>query len=70
MLPEVESFRVQSFVTFPSREQPDISLSIVNSKARFHLLYTRALRAYYYSPKRSGAFNTLSKDFVVYTAPT
>ena len=31
----------------PSREEPDISLSIVNSKARLHRLYTRALRAQY-----------------------
>ena len=28
----------------PSREEPDISLSIVNSKAHIHQLYTSALR--------------------------
>ena len=46
MLPEVESVRVQSLwllkKPLPSREEPDISSSIVNSKARF---YTRALLA-------------------------
>jgi len=45
---EVESFRVQSLwllkKALPSREEPGISLSILNSKARF---YTNALRAYY-----------------------
>ena len=44
MLPEVESLRVQSLwllkKPLPSREEPDISSSIVNSKVRF---YTRAL---------------------------
>ena len=47
--PEVESleFRVLWFLknVLPSRDEPDISLSIVNSKARLHLLYTCALRA-------------------------
>ena len=46
MLPEVESLRVQSLwllkKALPSREEPDISSSIVNSKARF---YMRALLA-------------------------
>jgi len=46
-IPEVESLRVQSLwllkKTLPSREEPDISLSIVNSKARF---YTQALHTY------------------------
>ena len=46
MLPEVESLRVQSLwllkKALPSREEPDISLSIVNSKACFDPLYTRA----------------------------
>ena len=46
VLPEVESLRVQSLWLFknalPSREEPDISLSILNSQARF---YTHALRA-------------------------
>ena len=48
MLPEVESLRVQSLwllkKALPSRDEPDISLSILNSKAHF---YTNALRAYY-----------------------
>jgi len=30
-----------------SREEPDISLSIVNSKAHFDPLYTRTLPVYY-----------------------
>ena len=34
------------FRALPSREEPDISLSIVNSKAHFQLLYTRALCTY------------------------
>ena len=40
-------FRVLWFLkkALPSREEPDISLSMMNSKARLHLLYTRALRA-------------------------
>ena len=48
MLPEVESLRVQSLrllkKALPSREEPDISLSVMNSKARF---YTDALHVYY-----------------------
>ena len=48
MLPEVESLRVQSLwflkKALPSKEETDISLSIMNSKARF---YTHTLRAYY-----------------------
>ena len=40
MLPGVESLRVQSLwlvkKALPSREEPDISLSIMNSKARLH----------------------------------
>ena len=48
VLPEVESLRVKSLwllkKALPSREEPDISLSIMNSKARF---YTDALRVYY-----------------------
>ena len=31
----------------PSREEPDISLSTVNSKARLHLLYGPVVRTYY-----------------------
>ena len=44
---EVESLRVQSFMAsaLHSREEPDISLSIVNGKVRLHQLYTCALRA-------------------------
>ena len=46
VLPEIESLeiRVCGFLkkALPSREEPDISLSIVNSKARF---YTNALHA-------------------------
>ena len=46
VLPEVESLRVQSLwlLALPSREEPGIYQSIVNSKARF---YTNALRVYY-----------------------
>ena len=48
VLPEVESLRVQSLwllkKALPSREEPDISLSILNSKARF---YTNTSHAYY-----------------------
>ena len=55
-LPEVESLRVQFLwllkKALPSREEPDISLSFVNSQARFHLA---ALRAYIISPS---ALNT------------
>ena len=62
-LPEVECLRVQSFVAsfkkaLPSREEPDISLSIVDSKARLHLLYTRAPYARNISPKHGSALNT------------
>ena len=43
VLPEVESLGVQSLQllkkTLPSREEPDISLSIMNSKAH-HALHT------------------------------
>ena len=63
MLPEVESLRVQSLwllkKALPSREEPDISSSILNSKARF---YTNALRAYF-SPKRGSALNTHTVDY-------
>ena len=48
VLPEVESLGVKSGwllkKALPSREEPDISLSIMNSKAHF---YTDALRPYY-----------------------
>ena len=47
----------------PSREEPDISLSIVNSKARLYLLifahYARII-----SLKRGIALNTCSNDFI------
>ena len=45
--------RVQSFVAaLPSREEPGISLSIVNSKARFDpALNSCALHTYYSEPK-------------------
>ena len=47
MLSEIESLRVQSLwflkKALLSREEPDISLSILNSKERF---CTNALRAY------------------------
>ena len=61
MLSEVESLRVQSLwllkKALPSREEPDISLSIMNSKARFHLAcYARIIR-----PR---ALNTRSNDFI------
>ena len=41
-------FRVLWFLkkASPSREEPDISLSIVNSEARLHLLYTFILAHY------------------------
>ena len=62
MLPEVESLRVQSFVaSLPSREEPDISLSIINSKACF---YTHALACISTSPKRGSVLNTCSSDFI------
>ena len=48
VLPKVEGLRVHSLwllnKALPSREEPDISLSILNSKACF---YTHALLAYY-----------------------
>ena len=62
----VESLRVHSLwllkKALPSREEPDISLSIMNSKVRF---YTHALRAcHIISPKRGSAPNTRSIDFI------
>ena len=58
-------FRVLWFLkkALPSREEPDISLSMVNSKARLHLLYTRAHYACNISPKRGSALNTRN-DFI------
>ena len=61
---EVESLRVQSLwllkKTLPSREEPDISLSIVNSKARFiPMLYAHII-----SPKHISTLNTCSSDFI------
>ena len=50
MLSEVESLRVQSLwllkKTLPSKGEPDISLSILNSKARFYANALRASRAH------------------------
>ena len=44
----------------PSREEPDISLSIVNGKAYFHIeCYARII-----SPKCGSALNTRSNDFI------
>ena len=64
VLPQVESLRVQSLwllkKALPSREEPDVSLSTVNSKAHF---YTHALRACY-CPKPDSALNTRSNDFI------
>ena len=65
MLPEVESLRVQSLrllkKALPSREKPDISLSLVNSKASF---YTHTLCVRITSSKRSNVLNTCSNDFI------
>ena len=64
MSPELESLRVQSLWLlkkgFSSREESDISLPIVNSKACFHL----ACYAHIISLKRSRALNTLSNDLI------
>ena len=64
MLPEVESLKIQSLwlflKSFTLREEPDISLSIVNSKACF---YTNVLRVII-TLKRGSAFNTRSNDFI------
>ena len=64
MLPEVESLRVQSLwllkTALPSREEPDISLSNMNSKARFQpARYARII-----SPKGGSVLNTLSNVFI------
>ena len=63
MLPEVESLRVQSLwllKALPSQEESDIILSIVNSKARFHLAcYARII-----SLKCGSALDTCSNDFI------
>ena len=48
----------------PSREEPDISSSIVNSEARFHLLYIHVHYAGNISPKHGSALNTHSNDFI------
>ena len=65
VLPEVKSLRVQSSWLFnkalSSREEPDISLSIVNSKACF---FTHALCVYDISLKRGSVLNTHSNDFI------
>ena len=66
MLSEVESlieFAGCGFLkkALPSREEPDISLSIVNSKARF---YTHALHVRIISLKRGSVLNTCRNDFI------
>ena len=64
MLSEVESLRVQSLwllkKALPSREEPDIRLSIMNSKARFQLMRYARIN----SLKRGSALNTRSNDFI------
>ena len=64
MLPEVESLRVKSLwlliKALPSREEPDISLSIMNSKAAF----TLTLYAHIISLKCGSTLNTRSNDFI------
>ena len=68
MLPEVESLRVQSLwllkKALPSREEPNISVSIVNSKhtVALMLLYSRFTRVI--SPKCGSVLNTRSNDFI------
>ena len=60
-LPEAESLRVASFVASLSpREEPDISLSIVNS---FDLLYTPHYTSII-SPKHDSTLNTHSNDII------
>ena len=64
MLPEVESLGVQSSwllkTALPSTEESDISLSNMNSKARFQpARYARII-----SPKGGSALNTRSNDFI------
>ena len=47
-------------MALPSWEEPDISLSIVNSKAWFHLeRYARII-----SPKHGSVLNTRSNNFI------
>lgn len=64
MLPEVESFRVQSlWLLNPqgrSKTFINISLSIVNSKARFYTYFY----ACFISPKCGSALNTHGNDFI------
>ena len=64
MLSEVESLRIQRLwllkKALPSREELDISLSILNSKDAFKLtLYARII-----SPRRGSALNTRSNNFL------
>ena len=60
MLPEVESLRVQSLwllkKALPSREEADISLSILNSILTLYVLII--------SPKHGSVLNTRSNDFI------
>ena len=52
------------WLPYPSREEPDISLSIVNSKHAFvlTLLYSHFTRVI--SPKHGSALNTRRNDFI------
>jgi len=59
VLPKVENPRVKNFVVSkasPSREEPDITLSITNSRHAFRLtlacFYTHTLHAYYWPKAR------------------
>jgi len=44
----------------PSREEPDISSSNVNSKAQLHFIYTCALWAYFLLPEHSSTLKARS----------
>ena len=54
--------------SLPSKEEPDISLSSMNSKARFHLTSLHAFISLRYtyniSPKHGSTLNTCSNDFI------
>ena len=50
--------------SLPLREEPDISLSIVNSKARFDPLYICVRYTCIISPKCGSVLNTHSNDFI------
>ena len=67
MLPEVESLRLEFRVLWlptkalPSSEEPDISSSIVNSKAAFILVPNVRI----VSPKHGSVLTTCSNDLYV-----